>query len=364
MEKATLNRFFLNQSDSFERLRVIDWMLNPVNDFTLKAWMRENWELLSEYDTNVEPDIEKIWCKLQESIKKEMADTVNSNPQNIYKHKNSITRKLFLYSSAAAAVFIFVIGGYFLLKMTNSNSHDDNLIAYGKNVIIEENNSSVNKLIRLEDGTTITLNPHSIFYYPTHFVNGKREVALKGNAFFQVAKNPEKPFFVYANNIVTKVLGTSFTILTNPNTKEVSVSVHTGRVQVFEKNSASQSTFNEKVLTSNGVIITANQEAIYSNKKNDFQTTLIPVPLPLPNVKENEKIFEFERANLLDVLNKIQQVYGVEIVLENDNFNKCIFSGELNSENLFEKLDIICTAINATYEVSGTKVLVKGKGCN
>ncbi len=363
MEKAILNKFFSNQSDSLERHRVIEWMLNPINDIALKAWMRENWELLSEYDTSVEPDIDKIWFKLQESIKKEIAESSTSSIQMNDIQKPALIRTFFKFASAVAAILILFVGGYFFLKMSNVNNHDDNLIAYGKSVIVEENNSSVNKLIRLEDGTTVTLNPHSIFYYPTHFVNGKREVALKGNAFFQVAKNPEKPFFVFANNIVTKVLGTSFTILTNPNTKEVSVSVHTGRVQVFEKNSASQSTFNEKVLTSNGVIVTANQEAIYSNKKNDFQTTLIPVPLPLPNVKEKEKTFEFDRANLPDVLSKIQQVYGVEIVMENDNFNKCIFSGELNSENLFEKLDIICTAINATYEVSGTKVLIKGKGC-
>ena len=364
MEKTTLNRFFLNQSDSFERLRVIDWMLNPVNDIVLKAWMRENWELLSEYDTSAEPDIEKIWFKLQESIKKEIVDTAVIRPMKNIPQKRMSIRKMIIYASSIAAIFILLIGGYFFFKMTDANNHDDNLIAYGKNVIIEENNTSINKLIKLEDGTTVSLDPHSIFYHPIHFVNGKREVALKGNAFFQVAKNPEKPFFVYANNIVTKVLGTSFTILTNTKTKEVSVSVHTGRVQVFEKNSASQSTFNDKVLTSNGVIVTANQEAIYSNKKNDFQTTLIPIPLPLNTIKEKDKTFDFERANLPEVISKIQQVYGVEIVLENENFNKCIFSGELNNENLFEKLDIICTAINASYEVSGTKVLIKGKGCN
>ena len=209
----------------------------------------------------------------------------------------------------------------------------------------------------------MTISPKSTFYYPTHFINGKREVALKGTAFFDVAKNPEKPFFVYANNVVTKVLGTSFTIQTNPATKEVSVSVKTGRVQVFEKNSASQSAFNSKVLTSNGVIITANQKAVYSTKKNDFQTTLVPEPLPLPNLKPSEKEFDFNRASLSAVIEKIQHVYGVEIVLDNERFNNCTFSGELEEEDLFEKLDIICTAVDATYEVSGTKILIKGAGC-
>ena len=83
MEKSALNRFFLNQSDSFERLIVIDWMLNPNNDDTLKAWMKENWDLLSDYDTGDEPDVERIWFKLQESIKKEKETPVVSIKETI-----------------------------------------------------------------------------------------------------------------------------------------------------------------------------------------------------------------------------------------------------------------------------------------
>ncbi len=361
MEKSTLNRFFLNQSDSFERLLVIDWMLNPINDDTLKAWMKENWDLLSDYSNGEEPDVEKIWFKLQESIKKERATPVVSINQTI--HRKGYSKKLITRFSVAAAVLVMAFSAYTFYKSATSTKQDENLVAYGKSLITEENNTNTNKKIKLEDGTVVLLSPKSSFYYPLHFANAKREVALRGTAFFEVSKNPEKPFFVYANNVVTKVLGTSFTIKTNPNTKEVSVSVHTGRVQVFEKNSASQSAFNDKVLTSNGVIITANQEAIYSNKNNDFQTTLVPVPLPIASVKAKIKGFDFDRTSLPDVIALIQQAYGVEIVLENENFNKCIFSGELNEENLFEKLDIICTAINASYEVSGTKVLIKGKGC-
>lgn len=341
---------------------MIDWMLNPINDDTLKAWMKENWDLLSAYNTGEEPDIEKIWFKLQESIKNEKAGKLISFSHSKIDKKGLLPKRLFPYFAAASVIIFFIVSG-FLYNYFNELRPDDNLAAYGKNVIVEENKETPPKTISLEDGTKVTLSAKSVFYYPTHFINGKREVALRGTAFFDVAKNPEKPFFVYANNVVTKVLGTSFTIQTDLLTKEVSVSVKTGRVQVFEKNSASKSTFNSKVLTSNGVIITANQKAVYSNKKNDFQTTLVPEPLPLPNLKSTEKLFEFNRASISLVLEKIQNAYGVEIVLENDSFNNCTFSGELDEESLFEKLDIICTAINATYEVSGTKILIKGTGC-
>ncbi len=188
-------------------------------------------------------------------------------------------------------------------------------------------------------------------------------MSLLGNAFFEVAKNPAKPFLVYTNNVVTKVLGTSFTIRTDSGTNNISVAVHTGRVQVFEKSTANEPQLNTKSLTTNGVIITANQQTVYSQQQGNFKTTLVATPMPVPGKQVQKSYFDFNRQPLGVVLSRIEQVYGVEVVPENENLNKCIFSGELDDDSLFEKLDILCLAINATYEVAGTKVLLKGKGC-
>jgi transmembrane sensor len=62
----------------------------------------------------------------------------------------------------------------------------------------------------LEDGTTVHLEKGSRLSFPVHFDPKKREVVLSGEAFFEVTENPSKPFYVYANELITRVLGTSF----------------------------------------------------------------------------------------------------------------------------------------------------------
>ena len=197
-------------------------------------------------------------------------------------------------------------------------------------------------------------------------MDGKREVYLEGEAFFQITKNPQKPFLVYYNNIVTKVLGTSFTINTNPQTGNVEVVVKTGRVQVSE---------NKKLMKGdelNAVIVTPNQKAIYKTEARLFETILVENPqliaddehtsikTPL-NHKEN---FVYDQEKLLNVFKQLEQRYGIEIITENATLNNCVFTGDVSDQDLYTKLKIICLTTNSSYEINGTKILIKGKGCD
>jgi transmembrane sensor len=68
----------------------------------------------------------------------------------------------------------------------------------------------------LPDGTTVVLNKKSKLSYPVEFTGSTREVFLTGEAFFDVAHNPSKPFKVHTGVFVTKVLGTAFSIKAYP----------------------------------------------------------------------------------------------------------------------------------------------------
>lgn len=95
------------------------------------------------------------------------------------------------------------------------------------------------------------------------------------------------------------------------------------------------------------------------------------MPLPLipelvkddssANRKEN---FVFESALIAEILPVIEATYGVEIVVDNEATNSCHFSGDISSMNLFTKLDILCKSINATYEIKGVTILIRGNGCS
>ena len=87
------------------------------------------------------------------------------------------------------------------------------------------------RLLRLPDGTRVWVNQNTHIEYPKEFEGDERKVTLKGEAFFEVAKDPSKPFIITSGNITTTVLGTSFNVKAYEG-KSAEVSVRTGKVKV------------------------------------------------------------------------------------------------------------------------------------
>ena len=201
-------------------------------------------------------------------------------------------------------------------------------------------------------------------HYPAHFLKEKREIFLEGEAFFEVSKNASRPFYVYNNNIVTHVLGTSFNVKVNPKNQQVEVSVRTGRVEVYENIPDAKVTATKN----NGVILRPNQKVIYDQQTRQFVASLADVPLPIVEELKTEKPdplnFVFEAAPLKTVLGNLEKSYGIEIVTKNESIYKCLFTGDVSRQDLYTQLDIICQSVQAAYEVKGTMILIKGKGCN
>jgi len=230
-----------------------------------------------------------------------------------------------------------------------------------------KNEKIFNDTVLLPDGSLVILEPKAIVRYRDRFAGPKREVYLEGNAFFKVTRNPKSPFYVYSKNIVTQVLGTSFFVKTNLLTKNVEVSVQTGKVAVYE---AGRETVQErKNEESSGVILKPNQKVIYSGADHHFRTTLVEIPLPvITNKNAEEKItelnFVFDEAPIARVLTYLEQAYHIEMVMENESLTKCLFSGDIKGQNLYDQLEIICESVQATYEIRGTRILIKGSGCD
>lgn len=281
--------------------------------------------------------------------------------------------RLFQGLSIAAVFLLVVFGTVFVYRnMLSDNARSAFEVSIPQNNIVKTNTTSLPLELVMEDGSTVKLTPRSSLSYPKQFANGKREVYLTGEAFFVVTKNPEKPFLVYYNNIVTRVLGTSFTIKTNNSTKNVEVSVRTGKVQVFENKYMSTGTASRDEAKS--VILKPNQKAMYNPLHHDFQTTIADSIHPLVSFPDMDKnvihskltgSFIFQKAtSLKNIFSQLESVYGIEIVVDNDNIYNCVFTGDVSTQEMLEKLHIICLTIGAAYEVNGTKILVTGKGCN
>ena len=221
------------------------------------------------------------------------------------------------------------------------------------------------KKVQLKDGSVVTLQPAARLAYPDQFAADKREVYLEGEAFFDVAKNPAKPFFVHSGNLVTQVLGTSFNIKPDRETNQITVAVKTGKVAVFEDNK--QVALTKEQQKNNGAIVTPNQKVIYYTTSRNFATSLVENPEPILPAGDSAMMitsFSYDDAPLATVLQNVEKVYGIEILTENENIYQCKFTGNINSQSLYDKLVLICESTNHQYEIKGTKILIKGKGCN
>ena len=274
--------------------------------------------------------------------------------------------KIWKWMAAAASVVLIVLSGYFYFNSSKKPIQQSFASLIPGNTISKYNATPLPEVVTLSDGSTITLQPKSTLHYPVAFNGGSREVYLEGEALFKVTKNPQQPFLVYYNNIITRVLGTSFIINTNPGTGNVEVVVKTGRVQVSE---------NEKLVkgqqVNNAVIVTPNQKAIYKIDTRLFETTLVDKPEPVASDDASDialthirkETFIFSQEKLVNVFRQLENSYRIEIVPENANLYNCLFTGDVSGQDLYTKLKIICLTTNSSYEINGTKILIKGKGC-
>lgn len=209
--------------------------------------------------------------------------------------------------------------------------------------------------LSLEDGSTVVLQPGSQLNYPLHFTSKVRRVYLLGEAFFDISKNPSKPFIVHTGELVTQVLGTSFNVKSYTESESIEVQVVTGRVSVYENTPKSPE-------SRNGVILHPNEKIIFDKESKKLLPKLVDTPI-IVNQPESRKEFVFEETFLPKVVSSIQQAYGIEIVLETPALESCIFTGDINDLPLHTQLKLICKSINASYELRGTTFFIQGEGC-
>jgi len=194
--------------------------------------------------------------------------------------------------------------------------------------------------LNLSDGTKIHLNAGSSLRYPVKFLPGKiRQVYLKGEAYFDVAKNEKNPFVVNAYELNVQVMGTEFNVIAYPENSDTDVILIEGSVGLYESNEefdiekstmlepGFKGSFNKeyktidtnKVNTTlytswiNGTIVFRNEtfENIIKSLERQYNTTIINNNTTLGEETFNASI-EVERESLEEVLNYFNKVYAIE----------------------------------------------------
>jgi ferric-dicitrate binding protein FerR (iron transport regulator) len=256
----------------------------------------------------------------------------------------------------AASLIIAVVSFLFLGDRRTTNSvitRANEPSQSWKDVV---NKTASTKTVVLPDSSQVSLEPQSTLRYL--FDASERKVYLKGEAFFEVRHNPNVPFFVYANEVTTKVLGTSFTVKANENEPSVTVVVKTGRVSVYANRVEE-----EESSGSEAIILTPNQQIVFDRKEKEVAKTIVKNPqVIIP--KEEIRLMRFEEAPVVKIFKALEKAYGVKLEFDEAIFSGCELTTVISDDGIYNRLDIICDAIGTTYSVQEDRIVISGAGCS
>ncbi|WP_224996341.1 FecR family protein [Cesiribacter sp. SM1] len=328
----------------------------------------EQWyELLDDDELPVLKDAElaeideQVWGEINEKIgvtKQALAH----NPAASAKPAARVRSLGSILAIAASFVGLLLLAGYLLMPQPMQAEF---MTTAQLDVLKVVNTTTGPMQIQLNDGSTVLLQPRAELKYPRDFTAAKREVKLQGEAFFDISKDPSRPFYVYSNRLVTQVVGTSFNVKTSDGEHQDEVAVLTGKVIVL-KNDPDESLY-QKVLPNKAkkVVLTPNQRAIYQQETNELVATLVkePVPLEAEKLASSSEAFLFEEEGLGAVLRVLEKTYGVDIKTTEPTLLNCSFTGDLANQDLYNQLELICQSIGASYSIRETTILLEGTGC-
>ncbi|UYQ91166.1 FecR domain-containing protein [Chitinophaga horti] len=172
----------------------------------------------------------------------------------------------------------------------------------------------------LPDGSKVWLNAASAITFPTAFTGNERRISLQGEAYFEIAKNPQQPFMVnIAEAVNVEVLGTSFNIHAYQNENSIKTTLLDGAVKLLAYQQSQ-------------VLKPGQQAAVTSSKAN---ITLIPNPDIDKAMAWKNGLFNFDDASLEEVMRELERWYDIEVVYAT-GIPRSRFGGEINKQNTLQ----------------------------
>lgn len=243
------------------------------------------------------------------------------------------TLKTIRIAASIAAIFAITWLGINALINSSSIETDYSIIATGY---------GERKSIELPDGTLVELNSGSTLQYPIAFNKNTRKVILKGEAFFDVARNENAPFIVENSRINIKVLGTSFNVKSFEEDADDEISVETGLVEVNVENAMLK--------------LKANEHMCYNNNTKELHRSEIETHKA---GCWREDILQFNNASIKDVAKQLTRRFNCRIKLDaNSSFTEKISGSHDNAtlESILSAITFI-TNIKAKTDTDGAIIL-------
>jgi len=362
--KDLIISYLLNQTSEEEKVVLLDWLKKSDENKKIFAEYNKLYHLsffMNDYNKFSEKKLEN-WKTLTDQI-----DTLSGET-----HPTPVIKLPTYLKTAVAALLIFFAGGitfHWVYKPTASLNLSK--IEYKVNAPIGGKSEVI-----LADGTKVWLNAGTHLNYMADYGINDRVVYLDGEGYFQVVKNPEKPFVVNTSGLKIKAFGTSFNVKAYPEEKCVTTTLVEGVVTIEGKGVNLSLKPKEVVIVdkksstrtaevNNRMAVAADSNAV--TKANAY------VPHPLPGHKGsyvNDKVKVVSNVNtkiytswkddvwiiesdpLKNIAVILERKFNVSVEIKSGELNKYTFTGTFNKETLEQILDIIKLTAPLNYRIN------------
>jgi ferric-dicitrate binding protein FerR (iron transport regulator) len=220
--------------------------------------------------------------------------------------------------------------------------------------------------IQLPDGSKVWLNSGSTLTYDKQFGQEIREVVLSGEAFFDVVKNPEKPFIIHTSSMDIKVLGTQFNVKSYANDKSSEASLIHGSIEVSLKDRGSEKILlkpNEKIVVMNERMIkdtaldglkNVPSEPIIAVKKLNYT----PIDSTIIETSWVDNKFSFQDESFEDIAVRMERWYGISVQFQDPSVKGMRFTGTFTNETINQALDALQITAGFHYNKQNNTILI------
>lgn len=321
-----LGKYFSGEVSKQEAEKVKQWRANNAENARFFFEAKSAWHAATSYEAP---------AGVLDAILNDHAKTVVIEQKNQVEHKSNYS--WFRVAAVVALLLVAGFSGWFVLN-------NDTTVAP-----IET--APMASAILLEDGSTVTLYKGST-YEVVEMNRNQRVVKVSGKAYFDVVRDTERPFVIYANDAKVEVLGTSFSIDTDSD-EGTEVMVESGRVAVSHNPEVFSGNSKEVLLVKGEMSIVQSSTEVITKKKIVNDNFLA----------WSNGVISFKEENLEVVGELLNEVYGLEVEFQNKELINCQLTAKFKKKSAEEIIQIISSTFDITHRITNDRVVFSGKGC-
>jgi transmembrane sensor len=350
MDSSLIEKFFKGECSQDEVAVILDWFakeeLDPAGENELYRFWKEVGVEHQEGDfqdkaTRMLSGINKA-IDSKENRLSIAADPVPFSDRDI---DQIIKPVRWNWVFKAAATVLLPLGLFWLYTLRNAADEQ-----YVPKIVSVSALPGNQERVELPDGSRVVLNTGSTIAYPESFSDSSRVIELTGEAFFEVKKDSKRPFIVKTQEIETQALGTSFDIKHREKNDEISVALATGSVKIDERKEGQ---------TGQIARLIPGQQLVYNKENNTYRVEAFD---PMEVSSWQKGVLYFKKARLNEVVQKLENWYGIEIEIVGKVSSKELkskYTGSYDNQSLDDVLKGISFVKKFSYEKKGNKLMLK-----